>query len=227
VSELPSLRAEELSCIALFPLPRVTLFPGTTLALHVFEPRYRAMIADCVSESSMQFVVVQLRPGHEASYEGRPPIYDVGGAGRITACRENADGTYDIRVEASCRVALTELPPGDKAYRRARAAALPVESADHRPDRNELSALWSLAAQVTELVRKQRGVPVRLLGSASEEAGRLVDGVADQLIADPLLRQRLLETLDVNARLALTKGYLAKLHLALLQASKDSPGTLH
>ena len=225
--ELSELSADELSCIALFPLPRVALFPGTSIPLHVFEARYRAMIADCMSEPRMCLVVVQLRPGHEAGYEGRPPIYDVAGAGRITACRQNPDGTYDIAVDALCRVLLSELPAADKPYRRARARVLPDVNSGAPPDRNELSALWSLAAQVTELVRKQRGVPVQLLGSASAPPGRLVDCVADQLIADPVLRQTLLETSDVSARLSLTKAYLAKLHLALLHASKDTPGTLH
>jgi Lon protease-like protein len=220
------LTEEELSAIALFPLPRLVLLPGTTLPLHVFEARYRAMIADCMSEPRMCLVVVQLRPGHEASYEGRPPIYRVGGAGRITACRQNPDGTYDIAVEAQSRVALTELPVDDKPYRRAQARVL-ADSFETPPDRNELSALWSLAAQVTELVRKQRGVPVQLLGSASAAASPMIDSIADQLIADPLLRQTLLETQNLEARLALTKAYLAKLHLALLHASKDTPGTLH
>jgi Lon protease-like protein len=227
MTELAPLSDDELSAIALFPLPRVVLLPGTTMPLHVFEPRYRAMIADCMSEPRMCLVVVQLRPGHESSYQGRPPIYRVGGAGRITACKQNPDGTYDIAVESQCRVALHELPAGDQPYRRARAQVLADDDTSAPLDRNELSALWSLAAQVTELVRKQRGMPVQLLGTASAPAARLIDGVADQLIADPVLRQTLLETLDVHARLALTKSYLAKLHLALLHASKDTPGTLH
>jgi len=227
MTELAPLTDTELSAIALFPLPRVVLLPGATMPLHVFEPRYRTMIADCMSEPRMCLVVVQLRPGHEASYQRRPPIYGVGGAGRITACRQNPDGTYDIAVEGQCRVALSELPDADRPYRRASAQVLADQIEGASLDRSELSALWSLAAQVTELVRKQRGVPVQLLGTASAPAARLVDGVADQLIADPLLRQTLLETQDVTARLALTKSYLAKLHLALLHASKDTPGTLH
>ena len=224
---MAELSEPELSAIALFPLPRVVLLPGTIMELHVFEPRYRAMIADCMLEQRMCLVVVQLRPGYEASYHERPAIQRVGGAGRITACKHNPDGTYDIALQGQSRVALNELDAGGKPYRRARAQVLPDVTQGAPPDPSELAALWSLAVQVTELVRKQRGAPVQLQGSATTPAAHLIDLVADQLIADPVLRQTLLQTREVHARLQLTKAHLAKLHLALLHASNPAPSTLH
>ena len=60
--------------LPLFPLPNVVLFPNVFLPLHVFEPRYREMVADAVASDRMIGIVL-LRPGWEDDYDGRPPIY--------------------------------------------------------------------------------------------------------------------------------------------------------
>ena len=67
--------------LPVFPLP-VVLFPGVPLPLHIFEPRYRAMIADALKGDRI-IGMVQLRPGYEADYEGRPPVFAIGCAGVI------------------------------------------------------------------------------------------------------------------------------------------------
>ena len=69
--------------IPLFPLPNVVLFPSVFLPLHIFEPRYREMVGDALTGDRIIGMVL-LRPGWEADYEGRPPIYPVGCAGLIT-----------------------------------------------------------------------------------------------------------------------------------------------
>lgn len=66
--------------LPLFPLPETVFFPHTLLPLHVFEPRYRAMVADCLA-GEKRMVVVRLLPGWEQDYYGRPPIHTVAGAG--------------------------------------------------------------------------------------------------------------------------------------------------
>ena len=48
--------------IPVFPLPEVVFFPGTVLPLHVFEPRYRRMVADCLAGDG-RLAVAMLRPG--------------------------------------------------------------------------------------------------------------------------------------------------------------------
>ena len=63
--------------IPLFPLQDVVLFPDTSRPLHVFESRYRAMVADAVRGDGLIGMVL-LRPGHEAEYEGNPPIFPIG-----------------------------------------------------------------------------------------------------------------------------------------------------
>ena len=70
--------------IPIFPLQDVMLFPHSSRPLHIFEPRYRAMVADALAGDSIIGMVL-LQPGYEADYEGRPPVYAVGCAGVIIA----------------------------------------------------------------------------------------------------------------------------------------------
>src|SRR3989454_8955279 len=81
--------------LPIFPLPNTVLFPNVFLALHIFEPRYREMVADAVASDRMIGMVL-LRPGWEHDYEGRPPVYSIGCSGVITHVERLADGRYNI-----------------------------------------------------------------------------------------------------------------------------------
>ena len=61
-----------MSSSPIFPLPNVVLFPNVFLPLHIFEPRYREMVADAL-DSDRMIGMVLLQPGWEHEYEGRPP----------------------------------------------------------------------------------------------------------------------------------------------------------
>lgn len=79
----------------LFPLNTV-LLPGCVLPLHIFEPRYMQMTADCLARQG-QFGVVFITAGSEAGDPGAE-FCDVGTACRIIHCQEKADQTRNIRV---------------------------------------------------------------------------------------------------------------------------------
>ena len=81
--------------IPVFPLPGVVLFPNVFLPLHIFEPRYRAMVSDALSGDRMIGMLL-LRPGYDADYEGRPPVYTTGCAGLITHSEALPDGRFNI-----------------------------------------------------------------------------------------------------------------------------------
>jgi Lon protease-like protein len=81
--------------IPLFPLPNVVLFPNVVLPLHIFEHRYRRMVADAL-EGDRIIGMVLLRPGWEGDYDGRPPVYAVGCAGVITHSERLSDGRFNI-----------------------------------------------------------------------------------------------------------------------------------
>lgn len=100
--------------IPLFPL-HVVLFPGASLPLHVFEPRYRAMMDDVLGETDpgpeSTFGVVCIREGYEV---GAPAeTHDVGCLATIEEVVRNSDGTMELLVRGTQRFRLTERLPDD------------------------------------------------------------------------------------------------------------------
>ena len=83
--------------IPIFPLPNVVLFPSALLPLHIFEPRYRAMVADAL-EGERLIGMVMLRPGWEPHYEEAPDVYPIGCAGFITHAERLHDGRFNIML---------------------------------------------------------------------------------------------------------------------------------
>lgn len=181
--------------IPLFPLPDVVLFPDVSLPLRIFEPRYRAMVADALKGNRIIGMVL-LRPGYEADYEGRPPIFSVGCAGEITQVEQLANGEYTLVLRGLQKFQVTAEEPGG-AYRVADVTALPeaalneAEAAAIRTERQRIVTM--LAAVADRLGLKP--VPETL-----SDAG-LVVGVAQILELAPLEWQELLERNGVLARL--------------------------
>ena len=83
--------------VPIFPLPNVVLFPSALLPLHIFEPRYRAMVVDAL-EGERLIGMVMLQPGWEADYDRAPRVYRVGCAGFITHAERLGDGRYNIML---------------------------------------------------------------------------------------------------------------------------------
>jgi uncharacterized protein len=214
--------------VPVFPLPKLVLFPGTSLPLHIFEPRYRDMLADTLASPGDQLIAVaQLKPGWESAYDGRPAIYPIAGVGRITTHVHNADGTYDIVLDAVARVQLEELAPAGLLYRRAKATVLHERAPVGGVKNSDLSALLSLATRVATLVK--RALPGFAMQADHDDTPSLLsDRIADQFVLDPAARQDLLETLDVEQRIRAVTSQLAHLHMALSTSSEaDGSPTLH
>jgi Lon protease-like protein len=108
--------------IPLFPLPNVVFFPKMPMPLHVFEPRYRKMTEDSL-EGDRIIGVVLLKPGWEPDYEGRPPVYPVGCAGRIEQNEKLPDGRYNLVLRGTSRFRI-DFEHSGAPYRRAAVVAL-------------------------------------------------------------------------------------------------------
>src|SRR5258705_8709852 len=93
--------------LPLFPLPNVVLFPNVFLPLHIFEPRYREMVADAVASDRMIGMVL-LRPGWDRNYEGRPPIYPIGCSGVMTHVERLGDRRSNIVLRRPERFPIPE-----------------------------------------------------------------------------------------------------------------------
>ena len=107
--------------IPLFPLPNVVLFPSALLPLHIFEPRYRAMVADAL-ESERLIGLVMLRPGWESNYDGTPEVYPIGCAGFITHADRLPDGRFNIMLRGLQKFRILDERPAREGVERYRIA---------------------------------------------------------------------------------------------------------
>ena len=170
--------------IPIFPLQDVMLFPNSTRPLHIFEPRYRAMVADALEGDSIIGMVL-LEPGYEAEYEGRPPVYAIGCAGVIIAVEELPDGRYNIVLDGLVKFRVLS-EDASRPYRLAEVEALSeaVEASD-RP-------LLAQRRQQPEetLLSVSPGMQLPPSDLSHEE---VVDGLSAILPLEPAHRQELLE----------------------------------
>ncbi len=199
--------------VPIFPLPDVTFFPHTLMPLHIFEARYRAMVMDAL-ERDRCLAIVRLRPGYEATYAGKPAVYAVAGVGEIVSFERLATGRYNILVRGDARVRIESEVPSDTLYRIARARRLDdVEDPAAAPPRDVEDALTRIRAACAILLTALDR-PGDLLDTALAEgqpAGAIADRVAAAVLPEADLRQELLETLDVPARVTRVAGALETL----------------
>ena len=172
--------------IPIFPLPNVVLFPNVFLPLHIFEPRYRQMVDDALKGDRIIGMVL-LRPGWEADYEGRPPVYPIGCAGVITHAERLSDGRFNmvLRGMEKFRVAGEE---SDRMYRVAR-----VESVDEPPASNCQAEMRTERRRLEALlVPRPEGLPDPKVPSSMPDED-LVNALAQYLEFEPVEKQALLE----------------------------------
>lgn len=119
--------------LPLFPLGTV-LVPGMRLSLHVFEPRYRQLVADLLAgegPGAPEFGVVALRQGWEVGELG--DVHDVGSTARVTDVLPHADGRCDLAAVGEHRFVLESLDTASKPYLVATVRRLPEPEGDLRP----------------------------------------------------------------------------------------------
>ncbi|HEY1959978.1 MAG TPA: LON peptidase substrate-binding domain-containing protein [Polyangiaceae bacterium] len=193
--------------LPIFPLPRLVFFPNTMLPLHVFESRYRKMLADCL-ETHGAMAVVRL--------ESRDKIARVAGAGIVVQHEQLPDGRSNLVLAGSARVELEELPflP---PYRRARARVLdPVHT--HVPEKDHAALIAAATDFVREVRRHDSEFSFEL--PQSRGPGVLADVCAAHLIVDADVRQRILEDLDDASRVRAVIEELAGQRLSLGERSR-------
>ena len=187
--------------LPIFPLPNLVFFPHTLLPLHIFESRYRAMVTDCLARDK-RLAVVGLKPGYEAQYDGKPPVYAVAGAGEIIQWQRLPTGRYNILLRGDHRIRIEAELPTDTLYRMVRAAVLE----DHPPE-EDAAGLAPLVERVKDSCLRiteaaGRSSPaLEQVFKAAEPPGVVADQVASAILPDAALRQELLETVDVPDRL--------------------------
>ena len=184
--------------IPLFPLPNVVLFPGVALPLHIFEPRYRSMVADALT-ADRRLGMVLLQPGWESDYEGRPPIYPIGCSGVIASASQLDDGRYNIVLQGLDRIRIVGEDDG-RDYRRATVDPLP----DRQLDDADREALSAVRVRLMELIGLHARADAEVESAAapllSMPDTEFVHTLAQGLDLEALEKQALLERESVLLR---------------------------
>jgi uncharacterized protein len=170
--------------LPLFPLPNGVLFPKMTLALHVFEPRYRKLVAD-VLQTHKTIGMTLLRPGWESDYHGRPAIYPVGCAGALERCEPLADGRFNLSLRGLGRFRVTEEHAGEP-YRLASVDAL------EDPPGGSLEELEAARRTLTAAIGRAKDGPAVLVMQPELSPELFVNALSQSMDLTPVERQSLL-----------------------------------
>ena len=207
--------------LPLFPLPTTVLFPNVFLPLHIFEPRYRAMVANAL-QSDRMIGMVLLKPGWERDYEGRPPTYPIGCSGVITHVERLPDGRFNLVLRGLERFRVVE-EDGTRSYRQATVEPLveqPVTGDDRLALRSKRAKLEALIAPTVD-PGPGAGQP-RDPGISAMSDEDFVNALAQYLDIAPLEKQALLERDSLRGR---ADALVELLEMKILMAR--TPGLSH
>jgi Lon protease-like protein len=203
--------------VGLFPLPNVVLFPGATLPLQVFEPRYRTMVRNALEGEGL-IAMALLKPGYEGYYyTNLAEIAPVVCVGRIREHVQVPDGRYFINLQGLCR-ARVQSEDRDGEYRLARLEAIRTP---HNPiaqglDRDVRRAIHQ-ALTSPLLGQLNNADKCRSLLQRSAPLEELFDFIAAALLpSDGVeIKQRLLEECDILQRGAILLTELQRIEQIL------------
>jgi uncharacterized protein len=221
--------------LPLFPLPTVVLFPNVFLPLHIFEARYRDMVAEALAGDRMIGMVL-LKPGWERDYEGHPAVYPIGCSGVITHAERLPDDKYNIVLRGVERFRIVE-EDRSRSYRRAaieRIAEEQLKPADRAEVGRQRAKLEAMLARTPSGAGAPRAAGAQMVDEASVSSLKipstmpdddLINGLAQYLDLDPIEKQALLEQRGLRAR---AESLVELLEMKLMMARVPrAPGVAH
>lgn len=175
--------------LSIFPLPGALLFPGMHLPLHIFEPRYRAMVNDSLARDR-RIAMIQPKGGGE-----KPPLFEIGCVGRIADVEAMEDGRFNVVLEGLSRFRILRELEVTTLFRQVEAELIadPVD---------EVLSMGARAALELESRRfaETQGYAVDWETVARLDDQNLVNGIAQIAPFDPAAKQALLEAATIADR---------------------------
>lgn len=183
--------------LSVFPLPGALLFPGLHLPLHIFEPRYRAMVSDAMARDR-RIAMIQPRPesaDRARPDRDRPALFDIGCVGRVAEVEAMEDGRYNLILEGLSLFRVIEELDVTTAFRQVEAMLLPSPT-------DEVLALGERSSLEMESRRfaEAQGYAVDWDAVGRLDDMSLVNGIAQIAPFDVAAKQALLEAPGLSAR---------------------------
>ena len=184
--------------LSIFPLPGALLFPGMHLPLHIFEPRYRALVTDAVARDRRIGMVQPRGAGDPA------PLFDIGCVGKIADIEALPDGRFDVVLEGLSKFRILRELDVTTAFRQVEAVLLPSPA-------DEVLSLGERASIECESRRfaDRQGYAVDWEAVSRLDDESLINGIAQIAPFDPASKQALLETETLGDRAELIVQLMA------------------
>ena len=192
------------AAVPVMPLPGVLLFPNALLPLHIFEPRFREMLARALDDNRM--LCVGLIKPERQQWRTSTDFFSVSTVGLIRACIGRSDGTSDLILQGIRRVKFSDFEQ-EAPFPIARIKPLKTRA---KPTVETDALATKVVELYTRLKSRERALPEKIdryLGEMSEPE-MLADLIASTFVSGATRRQQLLEELDLNNRLRLLIQYL-------------------
>lgn len=181
----------------------MVLFPHAVVPLYIFEERYRTMLRDVLTDHRM-FAIFKEDPD---STDCEEPPHTFGSVGVIRAAHQNPDGTSNVALQGLARVRIVQIL-GEDPYRTIRVEACPTPepNAPTGPLRQRILTLLDQSTQLTNDLPAEYLAFLRNL----TEPEPFLDVAIQAVCQTPEIKQRLLETLDLEDRFLTFEQYLIK-----------------
>ena len=175
--------------LAIFPLPGAILFPGLQLPLHIFEPRYRALVGEALARDRLIGMIQPQRPAEGA------PLFEIGCVGRIGEVEAMEDGRYNIVLDGEARFRVLRELDVTTPFRR-------VEAEWIEDDEDEVLSSVERAGFEREARRfaDAQGYSVDWGSVERLDDMALINGVSQIAPFDPAAKQALLEADTLRER---------------------------
>lgn len=188
---------DTLTRLSIFPLPGAILFPRMHLPLHIFEPRYRALVSDAMARDRW-IGMIQPRGIVDAA-DAHPQLFGLGCVGKIVDVEAHDDGRYNIILQGQTRFRFVRELEVSTPFRQIEAELEPLEA---EPESLGIADRASLERHARNFARRQGyAVDWEAVNRLDDEA--LVNGIAQIAPFDPAAKQALLEapTLAIRSEL--------------------------
>lgn len=175
--------------LSIFPLPGALLFPGMHLPLHIFEPRYRAMVTDSLARDR-RIAMIQPKGGGD-----KPPLFEIGCVGRIADVEALDDGRFNLVLEGLSRFRMLRELEVTTPFRQVEGELI-ADPADETLSMAGRAALELESRRFADV----QGYAVDWNAVTRLDDQNLVNGIAQIAPFDPAAKQALLEADSIADR---------------------------
>lgn len=178
--------------LSIFPLPGAIMFPGQQLPLHIFEPRYRALVSDALVRDRRIAMIQPQRPVESS------PLYQIGCVGLIGNVETMDDGRFNIVLEGETRFRIVRELDVSTAYRQVEADLIDDDE-DEAVSAVERAALEQEGRHFADA----QGYSVDWSSVSRLDDQSLINGISQIAPFDPASKQALLEAPSLSVRCSL------------------------